>query len=105
MAIRTDNRWQLVSGDRILGTLTFRDPDQPFLICDFSPTPEFAAIEPLFVTELEILNTSPFDAELWEQEYQKIDALELRLVPVGDSQAIDGQLLLHIEGKTTRFRF
>jgi hypothetical protein len=93
--------WQLVYGGKILGTLVYRTVDQPFFYCHFSPTEHFAEVAPLYAAELESLNTGRMDQ--WEQDYEKIDALELRLIPVDASQPID-HFLLHIDGDTAWFR-
>ena len=94
--------WQLICGTKILGTLTYRTVDQPTFHCDFSPTPDFAAIAPLFAAELNSLNADRMDQ--WEKDYQKIDALGLRLVPIGAAPEIE-EFLLHIEGNTAWFRW
>jgi len=95
--------WQLVCGGKVLGTLTYRTVDQPFFHCHFSPTADFAEVAPLYAAELESLNTGRMDR--WEQDYEKILALGLKLIPVEpDTSPPIEEFLLHVDGDTAWFR-
>ena len=95
--------WNLVRGGKTFGTLTLRSVDQPFLLCDFRPTADFTEIAPLFATELEALNAGLMDR--WEQDYEKIVALGLKLIPVdAETSPTIEEFLLHIDGDEAWFR-
>lgn len=89
---------QLVHGTILLGILTLKDTDFPWVNCTFVPTPAFATVKPLFDAEL----TVP-EAE-WDQLYQQIIDLGLQLVNPERDQCID-MFLLHIEGNKASFRY
>ena len=88
----------------MLGTLTLREVDQPWLQCDFSPSAGYVEVAPFFASELAALNAEPFDSESWERQYSKIDALALSLAPIGQARTIGDTFLLHIDGKNAWFR-
>jgi hypothetical protein len=102
LAVRDISTLQLMHGTTVLGTLTKTDVDMPWVQCTFVPTPAFATIQPLFEAEQQAL-TDQNDV-LWEQLYEQIDALGLRLVNQDKGQSI-GQFLLHIDGDQAWFRY
>jgi hypothetical protein len=95
--VREFSTLQLMQGEIILGTLTFKDIDFPWVNCTFEPTPDFNAVKPLFDAELRA------QEDEWDQVYDKIFALGLQLVNHERNQCID-EFLLHIEDDWASFR-
>ena len=95
----------LMRGEELLGTITGLTPDQPFFGGTFTPTPPFEDVRALFQEELHLLNRSgdDFDVAAWENAYQRILDLGLRLVFDDGSEVTD--FLLHVDGSHAWFRY
>lgn len=61
--------WILKAGAEILGILTFKEQDQPWVVCYFQAEPAFAKYEPYFKEELRLLELD--DMISWEQAYSQ----------------------------------
>ena len=94
--------WILKAGAEILGMLTFKDQDQPWVICYFQAKPAFAKYESYFKEELRLLDLD--DMISWEQAYSAIDCLELVLEPVNQEGEKVTDFILHISGAEAWFR-
>ena len=95
----SETEFQLRRGDDLLGTLTSCTPDFPWIFCKFEPCDAFAEQRALFDDELRLLDQEDFVA--WEQAYEKIRALNLRLVSAKEDLS---EFLLHIDGDEAWFR-
>ena len=95
------NRWLLVQGGTVLGTLRWSHSDQPFDYCRFEPAPAFAAVAPLFAASLRALKAD--EASTFERAYKQIEALGLALVSPDGDERID-EFLLNIDGDQAWFR-
>ncbi|MGO1078366.1 hypothetical protein [Inquilinus sp. CA228] len=95
------NRWLLVQGGTVLGTLRWTHSDFPFDYCRFEPAPAFSAVEPLFAASLQALKAD--DGSQFEQAYERIEALGLALVSPDGAERIDA-FLLNIDGEQAWFR-
>ncbi len=78
---RTACTWLLLAADGgVLAELEIRDTDQPWYHCHFRPYPRFAFVARLFEQELRLLETGqPFDWDEWNEAYDRIRALRLRM--------------------------
>jgi hypothetical protein len=94
--------WILKAGAEILGILTFKEQDQPWVVCYFQAEPEFAKYESYFKEELRLLDLD--DMTSWEQAYSAIDGLRLVLEPVNDEEGKMMDFILHIRGDEAWFR-
>ena len=94
--------YQLKRGNDLLGRLSAYTSDFPWVNCKFEPTASFTELRPLFDEELRLLDSE--DIVAWEESYEKIRALNLRLVAMNGGDEI-GELLLHIDGDEAWFRF
>ena len=93
--------WRLMLGTNVLGDLAYRSTDQPWFHFDFTAMDHFDSVSGMFETELKLLSDDEMDA--WEDAYDKIAELGLRLV--SDSREVDVEsLVLHIEGSTAWLR-
>jgi hypothetical protein len=99
--VQSSNSWLLMRADTVLGTLGASTLDQPWQFCRFEPTLAFADVAGLFQRELELLNGG--DIAEWEEAYDAIDALELRLVRP-DSGDVIREFILHVEDGEAWFR-
>lgn len=97
--METEIEYELRRGDDVLGKLTSCTPDFPWLFCKFEPCDSFAEQRALFEEELRLLNAE--DMVAWEEVYEKIRALNLRLVSAEEAL---GEFLLHIDGDEAWFR-
>ena len=93
--------YELRRGDELLGKLTSCTPDFPWMFCKFEASASFAEQRALFEEELRLLNAE--DMVAWEQAYEKIRALNLRLVDTKEDHEID-EFLVHIDGDEAWFR-
>lgn len=94
--------FHLQQGEVVLGILEETDSDFPWRTCTFTPTEAFQTVKPLFDRALELVR-----AEEWEpfdEAYQQIQALGLRLVNPSSGDEIT-DFLLHIEGDSASFRY
>jgi hypothetical protein len=99
--------FHLMRGDTLLGVLHVSELDFPWLMCRFEPTPAFEEIRPLFEQELKLSNSEDWqeeDSQAWEDIYQRIMDLGIRLDDVNGSETI-GEFLLHVEGDHAWFRY
>ena len=94
--------WILKAGAEILGILTFKEQDQPWVVCYFQAEPEFAKYESYFKEELRLLDLD--DMTSWEQAYSAIDGLGLVLEPVNHEEEKITDFILHIRGDEAWFR-
>ncbi|TQS23119.1 hypothetical protein [Microbispora sp. KK1-11] len=98
-----EHTWRLRRGEEILGDIHLTgDGDFPWLSGRFVARSGYAAVEPLFVQELALIEADgELDYETWEATYKHIsDQLELITpdgLPVTD-------FLLHISGQRAWFR-
>lgn len=93
--------YQLRRGEDLLGRLNSYASDFPWVHCKFEPSASFAELRPLFDEELRLLDGE--DIVAWEEAYEKIRALNLRLVAMNGGDEI-GDFLLHIDGDEAWFR-
>lgn len=100
--MESEIEFQLWRGEDLLGKLTSCTSDFPWLNCKFEPCASFAELSAFFEEELRLLNAEDWVA--WEQAYEKIRALKLRLVSAKEDQEID-EFLLHIDGDQAWFRY
>jgi hypothetical protein len=96
------DRWILKAGDEALGLLTFKEQDQPWLICDFQAEPAFTKYEPYFEEELRLLDLD--DMVSWQEAYSAIDDLGLVLEPVNREEEKITDFILHISEGEASFR-
>ena len=96
----SETEFQLWRGDELLGQLSSCTSDFPWVRCKFEPSASFAEQRALFDDELRLLNAE--DMVAWEEVYEKIRALNLRLV---SAQEDLGEFLLHIDGDEAWFRY
>jgi hypothetical protein len=98
-------RWALYEGDDLLGTLTRRDTDMPWFICDFSPTDVFERqYRSRFDESLRLMDSADTREEwdVYEKFYTGlVEHLRLEAEP---QAAKVTDFLLHIEGSEARFR-
>lgn len=92
---------KLMRGGALLGTLTVYDIDQPVFRCYFKPEPAFEQIRHLWDTEN--LTFMENDEEAFDQAYQDIQALGLRLMR-DNGDEID-TFDLGIDGSEACFRY
>ena len=94
--------WELRKDEIILGILTVRDYDSPWLICHFEPTSDFERYRPIFDEEW---NLEPDDSssEEWDAWYQAVVELGLTLVAVREKQSAK-EFILHIAVNEASFR-
>jgi hypothetical protein len=88
--------------DSLLGRLTLKEIDQPFLFCEFQPTEAFDEFKPLFDREVELLETG--DMETWDEAYNRINDLGLTLFNP-DGEIDIKEFLLHIQNNEAWFRY
>jgi hypothetical protein len=100
--MESETEYQLRRGNDVLGRLTSCAPDFPWMCCKFEPSASFAEMKQLFDDELRLLNGE--DTIAWEDAYEKIRALKLRLVRTNGEDEIS-EFLLHIDGDEVWFRF
>lgn len=93
--------WMLKAGDEPLGLLTFKEQDQPLVICHFQPEPAFAKYEPYFEEELRLLDLDDMDSR--QEAYSAIDDLGLVLEPVNQEDERITDFILHIKGDEAWF--
>jgi hypothetical protein len=96
------DNWILKAGAEKLGILTFKEIDQPWVVCYFQAEPAFAKYESYFKEELRLLDLD--DMTSWEQAYSAIDGLGLVLEPVNHEEEKITDFILHIEGDEASFR-
>jgi hypothetical protein len=96
------DRWILKAGAETLGLLTFKEQDQPMVICHFQAEPAFAKYESYFKEELRLLDLD--DMSSWQQAYSAIDDLGLALEPVNQEEEKITDFILHISGDEAWFR-
>ena len=94
--------FELRRGQVVVGKLTSSTSDFPWLFCKFEPCDSFEELRTLFADELRLLNAD--DMVAWEAAYEKIRALNLRLVDVKEDNEI-GEFLLHIDVDEAWFRY
>lgn len=92
----------LIYNGASVANLTIHEIDQPWFHAAFESTTDFAQIQPLFETELQLFHAGDMDE--WESAYSAIDALALRLESADGTQTID-DFLLHIDGRAAWFRY
>ena len=96
-------RWLLMSGNTLVGSIDVAGADQPWLTGHFNPEPAFREFEDDFSRELALVegNLSERVAE-WEEVYGRIQD-RLRLVkPDG---TVVPEYLLHISGDDVWFKY
>jgi len=92
----------LKRGEELVGILRSCDTDFPWVNCTFEPTAAFDELQPLFEEELGLLDSDKM--EEWQGVYDRILALDLKLIDRKDLQDI-GDFLLHIRGNKAWFRY
>ena len=75
--------------------------DQPFLLGEFQPTPEYASVRELFADELRLLDAGQVDE--WEVAYERISSRTLVLRAVETGETINDPLV-HINDREAWFR-
>jgi len=109
MPLHDGDTWELSARDdnMLVGSLTFKNADFPWVICDFDPTAEFEKYEQLFRDESELaeriaISDDEDTVQAWESKYQEITE-QLKLVALGDANPII-DFLLHIYENEAHFR-
>ena len=92
----------LKRGEELLGVLRSRDSDFPWLICEFEAAENFSAVKSLFEEELRLLESDEMDQ--WQNAYERINALGLKLIDVEVNNEID-EFLLHIKDREAWVRY
>ncbi|MEV6311113.1 hypothetical protein AB0M10_21235 [Streptomyces sp. NPDC051840] len=85
-----------------LGTLVLARVDQPWFVCGFRATSDWEASRPTVEAWTRAVDGDDEDEMICALE--AVDALGLSLVPVAGAEAI-GDFLIHVEGRTARFRY
>lgn len=85
-----------------LGTLVLARVDQPWFVCSFGATSDWEASRPTVQAWTRAVDEGDEDEMICALE--AVDALGLSLVPVTDAETI-GDFLIHVEGRTARFRY
>ncbi|MEU6412684.1 hypothetical protein [Microbispora sp. NPDC046933] len=95
--------WQLRGGGEILGEIRVDEGHFPWLSGRFVARSGYAAVEPLFVEELALIEADgELDYDAWKAAYARIsDQVEL-IAPDGRPVA---DFLLHISGQDAWFRW
>src|SRR5215468_3300757 len=96
------DRWILKTGSEVLGSLTFNEQDQPWVVCSFQAEPAFAKYESYFKEELRLLDLD--DITSWEQAYSAINGLGLVLEPVNQEEGKITDFILHVREGEAWFR-
>jgi hypothetical protein len=108
MPLHEGDTWELRSrnDDRLIGTLTLKNADFPWVICDFRPTEAFETYRELFAQDDEILDRLSSDPHADWTEYDHLyDRITgaLKLVAIGDANPVE-DFLLHIYDDEACFR-
>ncbi|MFJ4692790.1 hypothetical protein [Streptomyces sp. NPDC088766] len=97
-----EQSWQLMHGDRLVGTLRMEAIDMFWTDCAFEPGPEWEALRPLFDASRDAWVRG--DGEAAAAADQRIHAAGLILVGSEESGAIT-DFLIRINGGKARFRW
>jgi hypothetical protein len=92
---------QLKLGDQLLGVLRTYETDQPFVHCDFEPTPAFETVRDYFDKARAEFRTKNLAG--WQEKQKEIESLGLRLLSLDGKIEVD-KFLLHIQGNKAQFR-
>jgi len=95
--------WELIKNSEVLGILTEKDINMPFVNCEFVAHPPFASYKAMFDKELRLLNSDQMDQ--WEKAYSDINELGLILEPNNSEAELITEFLLHIKGNEAWFRY
>jgi hypothetical protein len=98
-----NQRWRLMTGDTLVGTIDVTGTDQPWLTGHFHAEPSFAEYGDLFARELALVE-GDLDKHMaqWEEIYGRIQN-RLRLLKP-DGTAVP-EYLLHIRNSDAWFRY
>lgn len=99
--------WELYQGDVLLGRLFNESCSQPWFSYTFEETKAFLPLRPLFEREYHCLNFSSDDSQ-WQQAFDEIDALKLKLKTHPFTQDVDeimDDFLIHIHGNEASIRY
>jgi len=79
------NGWKIYADNGLIGTAYYRYSDQPWFVCDFDPTPQFAIFKSLFDKYAHLVN-EPRESDMDFSEFYEvnIESLNLRLMPFGN---------------------
>ncbi|GAB3150965.1 hypothetical protein GCM10027161_50630 [Microbispora hainanensis] len=95
--------WQLRRGGEILGEIRVDEGDFPWLSGRFVARSGYAAVEPLFVEELALIEADgELDYDAWEAVYARISD-QVKLIAPDGWPVTD--FLLHISGQDAWFRW
>ena len=99
------NKFQLIRGDKILGTVEIvsNKCDFPWYGGTFTPDDAFAQVKPLFDEELRLLNAGDAGLDGFDLIWEKIDAPGLILRAEDGTKEIKN-VLIHIDGTNTWWR-
>jgi hypothetical protein len=96
----TNQKWELLSGDQVLGELHLTDVQQPFRHCAFRPLAAFEPFASIFEAEAAALATD--DVAAWERAEAELATLNLSLVSSNGERIADP--LIHVAGEVAWFR-
>jgi hypothetical protein len=98
-----NERWLLMTGDTLVGSIDVTDPDFPWLTGHFNAEPSFAEFSDLFARELALVEGDlQQQVAQWEEVYGRI-CNRLRLLKP-DGTAVP-EYLLHIKDGDAWFRY
>ena|SRR5262252_1226593 len=99
--LKRDEPIHLKRGDILLGILKPYEYDFPWINCRFEAAAAFDEIKALFEDELTVMRSRDINA--WEESYDKIKSLDLRLVSPDGKNELD-EFLLHVRNDEAWFR-
>jgi hypothetical protein len=104
MRVIIGRTFYLKEGEKVLGQILVEGADQPWFLGTFKPTPAFEAYRPLFAREQELVTDDSEDCQKEWENLQEINFSLLLLEEVETGEKIEN-MLLHVQGKNTWFRY
>ena len=97
------NRWQVILNNKVIGIAALDYISQPWFFCKFAPTAAFIEVANYFQTELEMLGA--VDSDQWNDYYDQINSMGLKLISLSGEDDITELLTVHIQDKELWFRY
>ena len=89
------SKWQLLSGDRVVGELIVHGGNFPWVNARLHPREGFEEIRSVFEEELRSLDAYDENVEGWEASYRRVRAAVTLAAPDGH---LVREFILHIDG-------